>query len=80
MPLGSALFNGQFAADTHDGLSNAYTVSLGDKITVNIWGAATFNETVEVDNQGNIFLPEIGPIKIVGTKLKDLNSKISKEI
>ncbi len=79
-PFGTSLFAGQFAADTHDGLSESYKVQSGDKITVNIWGAVTFNEVVEVDSQGNIFLPEIGPVNVGGTALSQLNSTIEKEL
>lgn len=35
---------------------------------VRIWGAKTYDDVLMVDQQGNVFLPEVGPIRVAGLK------------
>src|SRR5690606_28280450 len=48
------------------GVNPDYAIAQGDRIAVRMWGARTFDGVLVVDIQGNIFLPEIGPIKVEG--------------
>ena len=43
-------------------LNPDYLVRPGDHITLRMWGAVDYADVVVVDAQGNIFVPDIGPI------------------
>jgi protein involved in polysaccharide export with SLBB domain len=47
-------------------------VSTGDSIQVRLWGAFTFDAQLVVDPKGNIFLPHVGPVQILGVKNQDI--------
>ncbi len=75
-PFGSSLFEGSFARAREDGLNANYEIMPGDHVAVYTWGAVNINEVFVVDGQGNIFLPEIGPIHLEGVKNKDLTHAV----
>lgn len=74
--FGVNLFQGGFSRNREDGLNPDYLIQPGDRIALRIWGAASVNELVTVDAQGNIFIPEVGPIHIEGARNAELNSRI----
>ena len=77
-PFGSNLFKGtSFSTDREDGLNPEYIIQPGDRITLRIWGATTLDSLAIVDAQGNIFIPEVGPIRVEGIRNADLNRTIS---
>jgi len=51
-------------------------IAPGDHVAVNVWGAVPFNEVLVVDSQGNIFLPEIGPIRLAGVRNAELTETV----
>jgi len=67
-PFGHNLFKGGFRGAREDGLNPDYVVVPGDRVTVRIWGATEFDQTLIVDSQGNIFIPQIGPIRVAGVR------------
>lgn len=75
-PFGVNLFSGKFSGDQENGLNPNYSISEGDQIQLRIWGAHEFNDVVTVDTQGNIFIPKVGPVKVVGVYNKDLNRRV----
>lgn len=76
MPFGYNLFQGRFITERENGLNPGYTIQQGDQINLRIWGAATFSDTVVVDAQGNIFIPDVGPIHVAGITNDHLNTFI----
>jgi len=72
--FGSNLFNGSFANVTQTGYNPNYVVNVNDKINLKIWGAFEAEQELTVDKQGNIFIPKIGAINLLGKK----NSQITK--
>ncbi len=78
--FGSHLFQGQFAKESFKGFNPEYVIAVGDKIAVKLWGAFDFEQIVTVDEQGNIFVPKVGPIKVVGVRNKDLNNIVQKSV
>lgn len=67
-PFGANLFQGNFASTYSSGLNGDYVILPGDRITVRVWGARSYDDVLFVDQQGNIFLPEIGPVRVAGLK------------
>ncbi len=57
-----------------------YQLSVGDKISLQIWGAIESNTLLSIDNQGNLFLPEVGPVHLEGVKNRDLNQILARRL
>ena len=41
-----------------------------------VWGARSYDDVLFVDQQGNIFLPEVGPIRVAGLTQSSLPSSV----
>ena len=76
-PFGANLFRGGFTSDREDGLNPNYVIQPGDRVTVRVWGAIEFGETLPVDARGNIFVPRVGPVTVGGTRNADLNARVT---
>lgn len=75
-PFGSRLFTGNFLRTRQDGLNPDYLVMPGDRVMVNTWGAVDSSNVYLVDAQGNIFLPNVGPVQIAGTRNAELTLRV----
>lgn len=79
-PFGANLFAGGYETERINGLNDNYTIAIGDKINVWLWGAVNYSNVVTVDNQGNIFIPEVGPIRVQGVRSSDVNQYVVSKI
>ncbi len=79
-PYGANLFAGGYETERTDGLNDNYLVAPGDKINIWLWGAISYSDVVTVDNQGNIFVPEIGPIRVENIKASEVNRYVASQI
>tara|TARA_B100001057_G_scaffold69123_1_gene62881 strand:+ start:1609 stop:3099 length:1491 start_codon:yes stop_codon:yes gene_type:complete len=70
--FGANLFSSEQRELVASAFNPSYVIQNGDNIRVQIWGAYTFNDALRVDEQGNVFIPEVGPISVAGTENKDL--------
>ncbi len=75
-PFGANLFRGNFAGTYSDGMNGDYVILPGDRIMVRVWGAKTYDDVLPVDQQGNIFLPEVGPVRVAGLKQSALQGAV----
>ena len=75
-PFGANLFQGNFASTYAESVNADYVILPGDRIVVRVWGAKTYDDVLVVDQQGNIFLPEVGPIRVAGLKQGQLLSAV----
>lgn len=78
--LGQNLFNGSFAKQSFSGFNPNYRIAVGDRVLVQLWGAVEEKNEQLVDAQGNIFLPQVGPINILGVLNSNLNEQVSAAI
>ncbi|WP_279176956.1 polysaccharide biosynthesis/export family protein [Campylobacter insulaenigrae] len=78
--FGAHLFSGNFTKFTQHVYNPDYKLTVGDRINVKIWGAVEFIQTLTVDSQGNIFIPKVGAINLLGVKNSALVSVITKAI
>lgn len=74
--FGQHLFAGAFGNQSFTGFSPDYQIAMGDTITLSMWGGFEFTGELAVDAQGNIFVPQVGPIKLLGVRNEDLNSVV----
>lgn len=79
-PFGHTLFSGTFAAQRATPLDPDYIIVPGDKISLHIWGAIQSDEITTVDSQGNLFLPEVGAVKVGGTTAGDLPATVKEKL
>ena len=79
-PFAANLFIGGFESERSSGLNDNYLVAPGDKINIWLWGAVNFSDVVTVDNQGNIFIPNIGPIRVANTPAGTVNQTVTAKI
>ena len=79
-PFGANLFVGGYDASSLNGVNDRYQIAVGDKIAMWLWGAITLKEVVVVDGQGNIFLPDVGPISVIGVAAGRLNALVKRHI
>lgn len=80
LPYGASLFRGNFANTYQEGLQPQYIISPGDRIMLRAWGAFTYDDILVVDQQGNIFVPEVGPISVGGLSNAQLQGTIKNQI
>ncbi|MDE8809126.1 polysaccharide export protein [Aeromonas hydrophila] len=79
-PYGANLFAGGYETERSDGLNDNYLIAPGDKLNIWIWGAVNFSNVVTVDNQGNIFIPDVGPINVKNVPASQVNSLVTSKI
>jgi protein involved in polysaccharide export with SLBB domain len=79
-PYGANLFAGGYESERTDGLNENYLIAAGDKINIWLWGAVNYANVPTVDTQGNIFIPNIGPIHLEGVPASDVNKVVSSKI
>lgn len=78
--FGNNLFAGNFTSTYYDEINPNYKLQSGDHIEVHIWGALSFDGELVVDNQGNVFIPTIGPIHVAGVKNSNLGAVFRRAI
>ncbi len=75
-PFGANLFAGKYTNRRQNMLDPDYQVVAGDKIALRVEGEAKVNEVLTVDTNGNVFVPEVGEVQMLGTRAADVSAKI----
>ena len=70
--FGAKLFTGAFARQGSTQFNPDYALSVGDKVQVRLWGAFEYDAVLTLDPKGNIFLPNAGPVQLLGVRNQDL--------
>jgi protein involved in polysaccharide export with SLBB domain len=55
-------------------------VAPGDKISIQMWGTVNRADVITVDNQGNIFIPDVGPVKVKDVPANRINAIVTQSI
>lgn len=79
-PFAANLFIGGFESERSSGLNDNYLIAPGDKISIWLWGAINYSDVTTVDNQGNIFIPNIGPVRVANTPAGTVNQTVTQRI
>ncbi len=74
--FGAQLFTGSFARPGPAQFNPDYLIAVGDRVQLRLWGGYTFDSVLSVDPQGNIFLPYVGPVKVLGVRNQDLQRAV----
>lgn len=74
--FGAQLFTGAFAREGATLFNPDYLIATGDTLQVRLWGAFEFDNPLVVDPQGNVFLPNVGPVRVRGVRNADLQKQM----
>jgi protein involved in polysaccharide export with SLBB domain len=74
--FGAHLFTGSFAKEGAPLFNPDYVIAVGDTLQVRFWGGYQFDALLTVDPQGNIFLPLVGPVRVLGVRNSDLQAVV----
>ncbi|ONG41687.1 polysialic acid transporter [Alkanindiges hydrocarboniclasticus] len=78
--FGAQLFKGAFASSSGSTFNSSYMINPGDNIQLRLWGAYQFAGTLTVDPQGNIFIPNVGPLKVAGVNNGQLQNIVQQAV
>jgi protein involved in polysaccharide export with SLBB domain len=79
-PFGANIFAGGYESERIDGMNDDYLIAAGDKLSIWLWGAVNFSQVITVDNQGNLFIPNVGPINVLNVPASKVNSVVTNKI
>ena len=80
MMFGEQLFRGAFSTTSGSTFNDSYVINPGDNVQVRMWGAYQYAATTTVDPQGNIFLPNVGPVRISGVQNGNLQNVVKSAV
>ncbi|XID75573.1 polysaccharide biosynthesis/export family protein [Alkanindiges sp. WGS2144] len=78
--FGAQLFKGAFASSAGSTFNSSYIINPGDNINLRLWGAYQFAGSLTVDPQGNIFIPNVGPLKVAGVNNGQLQNVVQQAV
>lgn len=78
--FGSQIFTGRFGGQAFTGFNPDYQIAVGDRVHIRMWGAFNYEATQTVDAQGNVFVPNVGPISVLGVRNVDLNKQVETQV
>jgi len=74
--FGESLFQGEFKKGSKLRYTPEYLIDIGDVISVKLWGAYNYSGELKVDSRGNIFIPKVGNIGLLGVPNSNLKRVI----
>jgi protein involved in polysaccharide export with SLBB domain len=74
--FGSQLFAQPTIVAQLQSTNPSYLMDTGDRVAINVWGGVSYTGMQTIDAEGNIFLPEVGPVSLRGKSSAQLNSII----
>jgi len=78
--FGEQLFNGNFKNNAQFKKNPNYQLKYGDIISLKIWGAYEFIGDIPLDSKGNIFIPQVGAINLLGLQSQALQVTLNNAI
>lgn len=78
--FGSQMFSGRFASEAFSGFNPEYRIAVGDRVTLRMWGGFNHDATQTVDARGNLFIPNVGPVKVLGVRNAELNGVVESQV
>jgi protein involved in polysaccharide export with SLBB domain len=78
--FGAQLFSGAFARQGATQFNPDYLIAVGDSVQVRMWGAFETDAIHVVDPKGNIFLPHIGPVSVLGVRNQNLQATVENAV
>lgn len=74
--FGGQLFQPGATPSTGVSFNPGYVLAIGDRVVVRLWGAFNYESVEPIDPQGNVFIPNVGPVRLAGVRNSDLNDVV----
>lgn len=81
--FGTYLFNSRnltFEPDMNIQTPKDYIIGIGDEMIINIWGNSQIDYQLQVNSNGQINIPNIGPISVAGLDFNQAENRIKKRL
>ncbi|MBN2634699.1 MAG: SLBB domain-containing protein, partial [Prolixibacteraceae bacterium] len=81
--FGSYLFNSKnltFEPSLNIQTPKTYEIGIGDQIIISIWGNSQNNYQLNVNKNGQIMIPDVGPLYVAGLTFEDAENKIKERL
>ncbi len=78
--FGELLFKGEFKKSRELRYNSNYILNIGDKVSIKLWGAYNYTGELKIDLQGNIFIPKVGVVHLLGVSNKNLKSVVERSV
>jgi len=79
--FGERLFRGKFKGNREFKYNPNYIINANDKVSIKIWGTHSYeDENLTVDKQGNIFIPEVGAIHLLGVRANQVQAIVEESV
>lgn len=81
--FGHQLFNSKklsFEPSLNIPLSNDYVLGVNDELTINVSGASQQTYQLTIDRNGSIFIPNVGPLSLLGMQFDEARKLIKKRL
>ena len=83
MIFGFHLFNERnltFEPSANIPVPTDYVVGIGDEVVIQVWGASQQTYMLSVDKNGDIVVPDLGPIKVGGMNFEAMRSSVLRRL
>ncbi len=81
--FGAGFFNSRnltFEPGVNIQTPKSYEIGIGDQIIINIWGNSQNDYQLVVNRDGQIIIPDVGPVYIAGLKIEEAEAKIKQRL
>ncbi len=58
----------------------SYTLGPGDEIVVTVWGETKLNYQLQINREGNVVIPDVGPVSANGTTLSSFKQRLQQRM
>lgn len=78
--FGANLFTGAFSRQGTTQFNPDYAVATGDRIQLRLWGGFEYDAILQVDPKGNVFIPHVGPVQLLGVRNRDIQRVVESSV
>ncbi|MCS0630967.1 polysaccharide export protein [Telluria mixta] len=78
--FGAKLFSGSFLQQGAMQFNPDYLIAVGDQLMMRFWGGFNFEGVFTVDPKGNVFVPQVGPVQVLGVRNRDLQQVVEASV
>lgn len=57
-----------------------YILSPGDRVSITVWGFVEAAIVAAIDNDGNVFIPQVGPVRLAGVRAGDVQGAVESAV
>ena len=61
-------------------ISDSYIIKIGDELKISLFGGFNAEDTIDVDKDGSIIIPDIGKYQVAGLSFAEVSTSIKKDI